>query len=95
MLNQIVLIGKLTENPKLNTSENGVKVTSISVAVQRPFKNVDGVHDIDIITCIIGNNSIDYCEKGDTVGIKGRLQNSNNKIEVIAEKVTYFSTKQG
>ena len=99
MLNHIVLVGRLTENLKINAASDGKKVTSLTLAVPRTFKNIDGLYERDFIECILWNNlatnTAAYCKKGDLVGIKGRLQSSKKQIEVIAEKVTFLSTKQG
>lgn len=105
MLNQIILVGRLTRDITVNKSENGAPVATISIAVPRNFKNVDGVYDTDFIDCVafdvIAENTAEYCKKGDIVGIKGRLQTRNvedgekkiEKMEVIAEKITFLSSK--
>ena len=41
MLNQIVLVGRLTRNIKINKSENGKKIANISLAIPRSFKNME------------------------------------------------------
>ena len=98
MLNSIVLVGRLTTDPEV-TSENGKKVSAVTIAVPRSFKYADGGCETDFIKCILWNNiavnTVEYCHKGDLVGIKGRLQESNKEVEVIAEKITFLSTKQG
>ena len=106
MLNQVVLVGRLTRNISVNKSENGVKVATISIAVPRSFKNVDGNYDTDFINCVsfdnIADNVKEYCKKGDIVGVKGRVQSrvvekDNEKeylTEIIAEKVTFLSSKK-
>ncbi len=107
MLNQVVLVGRLTTDPELVETENGKKVTSVTLAVQRTFKNSDGIYEADFIRCILWNsiatNTTEYCHKGDIVGIKGRIQVSsyddkdNNRkyvTEVIAEKVTFLASKK-
>ena len=107
MLNQVVLVGRLTEDPTLVNTVNGKKVSSITLAVQRTFKNQDGIYEADFIRCILWNaiaaSTTEYCKKGDIVGVKGRIQTSNyedekgNKVyttDVIAEKVTFLSSKK-
>ena len=107
MLNQVVLVGRLTEDPTLINTVNGKKVSSITLAVQRTFKNQDGIYEADFIRCTLWNavaaSTSEYCHKGDIVGIKGRIQTSNYKDEsgntiyttdVIAEKVTFLSSKK-
>ena len=50
MLNQVVLVGRLTDNPELVTAENGKKLTTITLAVQRTYKNSEGIYEADFIS---------------------------------------------
>ena len=98
MHNSVILVGRVAEKSKLYTVENRIQV-SLVVAVPRAFKNVDGIYETDSIEFILwdsigASNTVENCQKGDLVGIKGRLQNNSNKIEVIAEKITFLSAKQ-
>ena len=95
MLNQIILVGRLTDTPILETLESGKTICNITVAVQRSYKNADGVYETDFINCLLqfgdAENTCKYCKKGDLIGIKGKLQNNNDKLEVVAERVTFLS----
>lgn len=106
MLNQVVLVGRLTDDLEVTETENGKKVASLILAVQRSYKNSDGIYEADFIKCTLWNavasSTSEYCKKGDIIGIKGHLQvnsytdNDGNKkygTEVIAEKVTFLSSK--
>ena len=104
MLNQTILVGRITSDLEIN-EVGETKTVMITLAVPRSFKNQDGAYDTDFIPCrafgSIAQNVCEYCEKGDLVGIKGRIQRLGNDytangypiIEVIAEKVTFLSTK--
>ncbi len=107
MLNQVVLVGRLTDDLSVTEYEKGKKVTTMILAVQRSVKNSDGIYEADFIKCTLWNAIADrtseYCKKGDLVGIKGRLQVTNYEdkegkkqysTEVIAEKVTFLSTSK-
>ena len=107
MLNQVVLVGRLTDDIEVISKENGKKVSSLVLAVQRTYKNSDGIYETDFIRCTLWNavasSTSEYCHKGDIVGIKGRIQVSNYEdkdgtkkysTEVIAEKVTFLSSKK-
>lgn len=107
MLNQVVIAGRLTSDPVVEETENGKKVSSITVAVPRSYKNVDGTYDTDFIRCTlwggIAENTCEYCKKGDIVGVKGRIQTSSyetedgNKkyaMEVVTEKISFLSSKK-
>ena len=107
MLNQIVIVGRLTSNPEVVKSENGGSDRSqITLAVPRSYKNADGAHDTDFVDCVlwggVAENTAEYCKKGDIVGVKGRLQTNNYekedgskvfKLDVVAEKVTFLSSR--
>lgn len=104
MLNQIVLVGRLTRNVSVNQSSSGVKVATLSLAIPRSFKNSEGNYDTDFIDCVIfdniAENTKEYCKKGDIVGIKGRVQSriiekdgkKEYLSEIVAEKVTFLSS---
>lgn len=96
MLNQVVMVGRLVNDPEVKEEK-----AYITLAVQRSYKNANGEYDTDFIGCVLFNNiatnTAEYCKKGDIVGVKGRLQSNDetdNKIEVIAEKVTFLSSKK-
>ena len=101
MLNQVVLAGRLIANPIIEEKE-GKKYAIITVAVPRPYKNIDGIYETDFIDCrlwnVIAENTCEYCRKGDVVGIKGTLQteieNDIKKNIVIAEKVSFLSSRK-
>ena len=107
MLNQTVLVGRITTNPELKTLNNDKKGLDITLAIPRSYKNEEGIYDTDFITCKVWNgvaeNVAEYCKKGDIVGVKGRLQtrteqdeqgNKRYIMEVIAEKVTFLSSRK-
>ena len=107
MLNQIVIIGRLVRNPEIKEAENGIKYTNITLAVPRNFKNSNGEYESDFIDCKLWNgiaeNASEYCHKGDLLGVKGRVETrvyepkEDEKkyiTEVIAEKITFLSSKK-
>lgn len=47
MLNQVVLVGRLVRQPELRESEKGKKLSFITLAVPRSFKNMKGEYDTD------------------------------------------------
>ncbi len=107
MHNLIYLIGRLTKDPEKIKLESGKTVTTVTVAVNRNFKNSEGIYDVDYIRCTLWNgiaeSACEYTHKGDLIGIKGRIQNNvytdndNNKkytYEIIADKVSFLSSKK-
>ena len=106
MLNQVVLVGRLTKEVEVKELEDGKKVGYINLAIPRSLKNEDGEYETDFINCTLWNgvaSSVsDYCKKGDIVGVKGRLQSESIDdedgtkkyvINLIAEKVTFLSSR--
>ena len=107
MLNQAVLVGRLVKDPELHETESGNKVTSITLAVPRNFKNVNGEYDTDFVPCVlwkgVAENTVEYCRKGDLLGVKGHVQTRDIEVdedvkrklvEIVAEKVTFLSSKK-
>lgn len=106
MLNQTVLVGRLANDPELYETETGKKLTRITLAVPRTYKNINGEYDTDFIGCKLWQNvaqsTTEYCKKGDLVGVKGRIQTSRYNTEdgerflteVVAEKVTFLSSSK-
>lgn len=102
MLNQIVLVGRLVQDPEIKELENGNKVSYITLAVPRSYKNSDGIYETDFIPVKlyegIAESTTKYCKKGNIIGVKGRVQTKQeegkNIIEIIAEKVTFLSSRK-
>ena len=106
MLNQLVVIGRLTKDPELRQTENGKNVTNITLAVPRSYKNSNGEYETDFIDCVlwsgVAESTSEYCKKGDLIGVKGRVQTrvyekdevKKFATEVVAEKVTFLSSKK-
>ena len=104
MLNQVVLVGRLTRDIVVNKSDKGIKVATISLAIPRSFKNCEGLYDTDFVDCVafdsIASNTSEYCKKGDIVGVKGRVQSrtienegkKENIMDIICEKITFLSS---
>lgn len=106
-MNNVILVGRLTCEPEIVKIDDNKKLTTIILAVNRNFKNADGIYETDFVRCILWNsvatNTTEYCHVGDVIGIKGRLQTSkyedeNKKVhhvtDVIAERVTFLSSNK-
>lgn len=106
LINQIVLVGRLASDPEIIITESNRKRTTITIAIPRAFKNVEGTYDSDFIKCILWNgiaeSTAEHCKKGDWVAIKGRVQTSKYEkdgeiryvIDFIAEKITFLNSRQ-
>jgi single-strand DNA-binding protein len=106
MMNRIVLVGRLTKDPELKYTPNGVAVCSFTLAVNRPFKNAEGNNEADFINVQVwrkaAENSANFLGKGKLAGVDGRLQIRNfegqdgNRVymtEVVADSVQFLEPK--
>lgn len=103
MLNQVVLVGRIVKNPEIKELENGKRVSNITLAVPRSYKNAEGEYDTDFINVTLWNgiaeNTAEYCQTGDMVGVKGKLETNtyekdnqrHTSLGVIAERVTFLA----
>lgn len=77
-MNNVCLIGRLTKDPELRVTNNGLNTVSFSVAVQRDYKNAEGGYDADFINCVAWRQQAEfickYFKKGSQIGIAGKLQ---------------------
>ncbi|MFW5794290.1 MAG: single-stranded DNA-binding protein [Bacillota bacterium] len=104
-MNQLILVGRIVENPELTVLDSGKKVSTIILAVKRPFKSGDtNQYETDFFKCTlwsgIAEATVNYCKKGHTVGVKARLQQTDfiqeeKKLfsypEIIVEKITFIN----
>jgi len=78
-INKIVLGGRLTADPELKSTQNGVAVTSFTVAVNRRFKSADGTQEVDFVNCTAWRQAAElvckYFKKGSSICVTGTLQN--------------------
>lgn len=104
MFNEIIIIGKLAEKPQLRETANGVKLATLILDVERPYRNNLGIKDHDYISCVVWKGLMqevmDCCEAGDFLGVKGRLQSktfetadhlSTTIMEVKVEHVEFLN----
>lgn len=99
MMNQIIIVGRLVERPVIEETENGRKSATITMALPRHFRNDDGEYETDFVpVSLVGQvaeATYEYCEKGDLIGVKGRLARLNGSdLQVIGEKVTFLSQRK-
>jgi len=106
LLNRVVLIGRLTRDPELRYTPNGVAVANFTLAVDRNFKNAQGERETDFIPCVVfrqlAENVTNYLAKGKLAAVDGRIQvrsftgQDGQKrwvTEIIAEDVRFLSPK--
>lgn len=107
MINRVVLTGRLTRDPELQYSKQGIPYAKIRIAVNRNFKNGNGEQETDFIDCTVWRKSAEtvtqYCKKGSLIGVTGRIQTSSYtnqegkrmyRTDVSAENVTFLERKK-
>ena len=78
MINNVVLVGRLTKDPDLRYTQSGSAVATITLAVNRNFTNQQGKREADFINCVIwrkpAETMANYARKGTLLGVTGRIQ---------------------
>lgn len=78
MINNVVLVGRLTKDPDLRYTQQGKAVATYTLAVNRKFTNQAGNKEADFINCVIWGKRAEalanYCRKGALIGTTGRIQ---------------------
>lgn len=108
MMNRVILVGRLTKDPELRYTPNGVAVATFTLAVNRPFTNQAGEREADFINCVVwrrpAENVANFLKKGSLAGVDGRIQTRNYEnqegkriyvTEIMAESVQFLDTKGG
>ena len=78
MINNVVLVGRLTKDAELRYTQSNIAVATFTLAVNRNFKNQDGEREADFINCVMwqksAENLVNWTRKGMLIGITGRIQ---------------------
>ncbi|WP_086350166.1 single-stranded DNA-binding protein [Candidatus Enterococcus clewellii] len=78
MINNVVLVGRLTKDPDLRYTSSGSAVATFTLAVNRNFTNASGNREADFINCVIWRKPAEtlanYARKGTLLGVVGRIQ---------------------
>ena len=104
-MNKVILVGNLTRDPELTTTNSGVSVCRFSLAVTRRFQNSEGERDADFINIVVWRNQAENChkflKKGSKCAVVGRLQTSSYEAQdgskryttdVVADEVEFITS---
>lgn len=107
MVNVVVLVGRLGNDPKVNVTTGGVSLCRLRLAVSRRFRNQKGERETDWIDVVAWRDRAEYCgnylKKGSLVAVEGRLQvrswetpegEPRRVVEVVAENIQNLSPVQ-
>ena len=78
-MNKVLLIGNLTRDPEMRTTQNGVPVCNFTIAVNRRFRNAQtGQQETDFLNIIAWRQLAELCSrylaKGRKVAVSGSIQ---------------------
>ena len=106
MINNVVLVGRITKDIDLRMSDSGKAYTTFSLAVNRAFKGQDGQQQADFISCKVfgkqAENLARYCGKGSMIGVLGSIQtgkyqgkdgNTVFTTDIMIQNVQFLDTK--
>lgn len=106
-MNRAVLVGRLTRDPDLRYTPNGVAVANFNLAVNRPFKDQNGESQADFINCVAwrkqAENLANFMKKGSQIGIDGRIQTRSYEdkdgkmvyvTEVVADSIQFLDSRK-
>lgn len=107
MINNVVVVGRLTRAVDLRYTSNGTAYASFTLATDRDFKNQNGEKETDFINCVMwrkpAENLANYTKKGSLIGIEGRIQTRNYDngqgqrvyvTEVLAERFHFLESSK-
>lgn len=107
MLNHIVLMGRLVNDPELRMTGSNTAVASFRVACDRDFKGKDGNKETDFVDIVCWRNTAEYAckyfSKGRMIVVAGRLQmrnwtdkdgNKRTSAEIVADNIYFGDSKR-
>ncbi len=105
MLNCAVIMGRLTADPELRQTPNGVSVARFTVAVDRSFARAGEERKTDFITVVAWRQTAEfvskYFQKGSMIAVQGSIQTGSYEkdgakrytFEVVADNVSFCGSK--
>ena len=106
MINNVVLVGRLTKDPELKSTQSNIHFCNFTLAVNRQYKNEQGESETDFISCIVwrasAENLAKYQRKGALIGVEGRIATRNYETdsgtkyitEVVCDNVQFLESKK-
>ena len=106
MLNNVVLMGRLTFEPELKVTQSGVSVVRFGIAVDRRYQQQNGEKKTDFIDCVAWRQTAEfinkYFHKGNMIAVEGSIQTENyvdqngtnrKSVSVVANNVSFRGSK--
>ena len=105
MINRVILVGRITKDPEVKTTQSSIPVVTFTLAVNRQYSDTTGEKQADFIQCVVwrkqAENMAKYVHKGDLIGVDGRIQTRQYEgdsgmkyvTEVVADSIQFLETK--
>lgn len=105
MINQTVLVGRLTRDPELKRTQSNISYVRFTLAVNRSFKDESGETQADFISCIAwraqAENLARFMKQGSQIGLVGRIQTGSYEsdkgtiytTDVVADNIQFLESK--
>ena len=94
MINNVVLVGRMTRDAELRYTPQNQAVATFTLAVNRNFKNQSGEREADFINVVIwrqqAENLANWAKKGALIGVTGRIQTRNYENHLLPTKYPTF-----
>ena len=107
-MNKVILVGNLTRDPELITTNNGISLCRFTLAVQRRYSSNEGEREADFINIVVwraaADNCYKYLKKGSKAAVIGSMQTRSYEgsdgarryiTEVVADEVEFLSSRNG
>ena len=105
MINRVILVGRITKDPELKSTQSNVSFVNFTLAVNRQFTDQSGERQADFIQCVVwrrqAENLNQYIRKGALLGIEGRIQTRTYEVdgntryitEVVCDSVQFLESR--
>ncbi|MCR3906020.1 MAG: single-stranded DNA-binding protein [Tenericutes bacterium] len=105
MINRVILVGRITKDPEMKSTQSNIAVVSFTLAVNRQFTDQSGERQADFIQCVVwrkqAENLARYVKKGALLGVEGRIQTRTYEAdngtryvtEVVCDTIQFLESK--
>lgn len=105
MINKVILVGRITKDPELKSTQSNINFVNFTLAVNRQFTDQSGERQADFIQCNVwrrqAENLARFIKKGALLGVEGRIQTRTYEVdgntryitEVVCDSVQFLENK--
>jgi single-strand DNA-binding protein len=105
MINKVILVGRITKDPEVKSTQSNIPVVTFTLAVNRQFTDSSGERQADFIQCVVwrkqAENLARFVKKGALLGVEGRIQTRNYEsdngtryiTEVVCDSVQFLESR--